>query len=347
MTRTYSGRGRAVTLAAGLAALAVAAGSAQAETALTVYTAWENDDLSLLKEAFEADNPDIVINWVRDSTGVVAAKLIAERDNPQADVVWGLAATNVGVLDNLGLLEPFVPDNLDTLSPKFRDPHDPPHWIGNSGWICAIIFNEAEAAAKNLPKPETWKDLADPVYRGEIVAPHPVSSGTGYMYDSGWLQTYGEEDGWAFMDALHENIARYMHSGSTPAVEAARGEYVIGLSFEVRGARLKSDGAPIDIIMPDEALCWDMQTVSIIKGTPKMDAAKRLMAWATSEKAMKLYGSVRSVTALPGSAVPLPFLPDHLEDRIMDQDFTWASENRERILTEWERRYGGKADAKN
>ena len=61
-------------------------------------------------------------------------------------------------------------------------------------------------------------------------------------------------------------------------------------------------------------------------------------------KIVIFYGSVRSVTALPGVAQKLPHLPDALESRVMDQDFAWASKNRERILAEWERRYGSKAD---
>ena len=58
---------------------------------LTVYTAIEAEDLKKYAAAFNADHPDITINWVRDSTGIVTAKLLAEKDNPQADVIWGLA----------------------------------------------------------------------------------------------------------------------------------------------------------------------------------------------------------------------------------------------------------------
>jgi iron(III) transport system substrate-binding protein len=85
--------------------LAIPAG-ALAATELTVYTAYENDDLKAYKAAFEKDNPGIVINWVRDSTGVVTAKLIAEKENPRADVVWGLAVTSLLVLEDLDLLLP-------------------------------------------------------------------------------------------------------------------------------------------------------------------------------------------------------------------------------------------------
>ena len=62
---------------------------------LTVYTALEADQLKAYKDAFEAKNPGTTINWVRDSTGVVTAKLLAEKAAPVADVVMGLAATSL------------------------------------------------------------------------------------------------------------------------------------------------------------------------------------------------------------------------------------------------------------
>jgi iron(III) transport system substrate-binding protein len=331
----------------GVALVALAASTAAvAKTDLTVYTAYENDDLKAYKAAFEKDNPDITINWVRDSTGVVTAKLIAEKENPRADAVWGLAVTSLLVLEDMDLLVPYAPKGLDKLSPKFRDPAATPRWLGNSGWICAIIFNEAEAKKKNAPKPVTWKDLANPAYKGQIVMSHPASSGTGFMYVSAWLQLYGEDEGWKFMDALHQNVARYMHSGSAPAAVAAKGEYMVGLGFDVRGSRLKEEGAPIAVIMPTDGLGWDMNAMAIVKGTKKAEAARKLMDWGVSETANRLYGSTRAIAAIPGYAQPLPHLEKNIDDRIMKQDFSWAAKNRARILAEWEKRYGSKADPK-
>lgn len=320
--------------------------SAAAAIELTIYSAYENDDLTAYKKAFEASHPGVVINWVRDSTGVVAAKLLAEKENPRADAVWGLAVTNLDFIKAQGLLEPYAPANLASIPGQFRDPNDPPAWVGNSAWICAIAYNEIEGGKLNLPKPETWTDLANPVYRNQIVMPHPASSGTGFMYVSAWLQTYGEEKGWQFMDALHENISRYTHSGSAPSVIAARGEQVIGLGFEFRASRLKAEGAPIDIILPTEALGWEMNAFAIVKGTKKLEAVKELADWASSEDAMRLYGKTRSVVAIPGMEEPVEFIPADIYQRIMKQDFAWAAENRTRILEEWERRYGSKAEPK-
>ena len=80
-----------------LATLGLSTAAFAQKTKLTVYTAIENEQLDPFKKAFEADNPAIEIAWVRDSTGVMTAKLIAEKDNPRADVIWGLAASSVGL----------------------------------------------------------------------------------------------------------------------------------------------------------------------------------------------------------------------------------------------------------
>ena len=53
-----------------------------AATELTVYTAVEAEDLKKYAARFNEDHPDIKINWVRDSTGIVTAKLLAEKEKP-------------------------------------------------------------------------------------------------------------------------------------------------------------------------------------------------------------------------------------------------------------------------
>lgn len=92
------------------------ASNAVAGTELTVYTAVEAEDLKRYAETFNQDHPDIKINWVRDSTGIVTAKLLAEKNNPQADVVCGLAGTSLLLLKAEGMLEPYAPTVSATVS---------------------------------------------------------------------------------------------------------------------------------------------------------------------------------------------------------------------------------------
>ena len=101
-----------------------------AETELTVYTAVEAEDLSRYAAKFNESHPDITINWVRDSTGIITAKLLAERDNPQADVVWGLAGTSLLLLKAEGMLEAYKPAGVEKLDSKFVDSDNPPAWVG-------------------------------------------------------------------------------------------------------------------------------------------------------------------------------------------------------------------------
>ena len=80
-----------------LLAFAVGA-SAQTKTQLLVYTALETDQLKAYQEGFNKAYPDIELKWVRDSTGVITAKLLAEKANPQADAVMGVAASSLALL---------------------------------------------------------------------------------------------------------------------------------------------------------------------------------------------------------------------------------------------------------
>lgn len=317
---------------------------AQSKTELLVYSALEADQIKAYEEAFEKAHPGIDLKFVRDSTGIVTAKLLAEKANPQADVVWGLAATSLMLLDKEGMLMPYAPKGLEAVKPAMRDSRPQPTWVGMDVWASAVCFNTVEAAKKNMPLPKSWADLTNPAYKGQISMPHPASSGTGYLMVSSWLQMMGEDKGWAYMDALHENMGSYTHSGSKPCRQAGAGEYPVGLSFEYRANKTKKDGAPIAIVLPSEGLGWDMEATAILKTTKKVDAAKALADWAVSRQANELYAKNFAVVALPGIQEKLEFIEGDVEKMLAKNDFTWAASNRERVLAEWSRRYESKAE---
>jgi iron(III) transport system substrate-binding protein len=330
------------------AGLALAASAWAQKTQLLVYTALETDQLKAYQEGFNRVHPDIDVKWVRDSTGVITAKLLAEKNNPQADVVMGVAATSLALMDKQGMLQPYAPLNLDAIMSQYRDKKNPPAWWGMNVWGATICFNTVEAKKRNIPAPETWKDLTKPVYKGQVVMPNPASSGTGYFDVIAWLTLFGDDkgkgDGWKFMDGLHENIGQYTHSGSKPCNMAASGEYVVGISFEYRANANKARGAPIDLVFPKEGLGWDLEAFAIHKGTKKLDAAKKLADWASSKDAMILYGKNFAITAQSGVAPPLPNIPKDYESRLIKLDFNYAANERERILAEWTKRYDGKSE---
>lgn len=328
------------------ALLAAMTAPVMAATDLTVYTAFEPEQLAELKTAFERQHPDINIKWVRDSTGVVTARLLAEKAQPKADVVWGLAATSLMQLDQQQMLAGYAPKGLDKLDSRFRDPKAEPHWIGLDAFFSAICFNKVEAEKQGIPAPTNWSDLTKPIYKGKVIMPNPSSSGTGFLSVAGWLQTMGEQQGWQYMTGLHQNIDRYTHSGSAPCKLAASGETVVGISFDFPATSLKGKGAPIDVIFPSEGSGWDMEAAAILKGTPKLEAAKQLLDFAATEQANSLYNKSFAVVAIPQVAKARDGYPADIKGQMIENDFAWAARERNQILSQWTASFDGKSEAK-
>ena len=316
------------------------------KTKLTVYTALENDQLGPYKQAFEAANNDVEIAWVRDSTGVITARLLAEKDNPRADVIWGLGASSIALFDSMGMLQGYTPKGADQIKPVFRSDKNPMMWTGMDAWLAVMCYNTIEGGKKNMPKPTSWADLANPVYKDSVVMPNPASSGTGYQAVYAWLQIMGEKAGWEFMDKLHQNIAVYTHSGSAPCVQAAKGERVIGIGFDMRGAKEKTAGAPIDIILAKEGAPWDMEATAIVKGTKNMAAAQKVADFAISKGAYELYGKYYAIVGYPGMNPAPPNYPPSADSAMVKIDLSKMGAERARILAEWTKRYDGKSAAK-
>ncbi|WP_036478463.1 putative 2-aminoethylphosphonate ABC transporter substrate-binding protein [Myxosarcina sp. GI1] len=320
------------------------ASSGTGADSITVYTALEDDQLGGYLKSFKEEHPDIEVNVVRDSTGIVTAKLLAEKDNPRADVVWGLAASSLLVADEQGLLEPYAPANLKNVQEKLRDSSDPPKWVGIDAWMSAFCVNTIELEEKNLPMPNSWADLTNPVYKNQIVMSNPASSGTGYLSVSAILQMMGEEQGWEYLDSLHQNVAQYMHSGSKPCKVAGTGEYPIGVSFGYRAAIQKEDGEPIEAVFPEEGSGWDIEANALVKKDNIKPASKTFLDWAISKDISQQYAENFAITAVKTDVKPPAAFPSDPTAQLIDNDFQWAANNRDRILEEWKSRYDSKSE---
>ena len=336
-----------IAVAAAMATALAGMTAAQAETDLLVYTAVEADELKKFKNAFEADNPDVNIKWVRDSTGIITSKLLAEKDNPKADIVWGVATTSLLLLSKYDYFQGYAPKGVEKLEKKYYDTqNNPPLWVGQRAWIASICFNTVEGKKHSLPLPSSWNDLTKSVYKGHVIMPNPNSSGTGFLDVSSWIQMKGEDKAWKYMDALHANIARYTHSGSKPCKLAAKGEIPIGVSFAYRGAKSKNKGAPLEVIAPSEGVGWDLEAFGIVRNTKNLKAARALADWSVTEKANRIYNEEYAVVAMPGIAKPVKNFPAGISGKMIDNDFQWAASNRIRVLDEWRKRYDGKSEPK-
>lgn len=310
---------------------------------LTIYTASQKEQVAATAARLAEIVPEAQIEWVRASTGTITSRVLAERDQPKADMIMGLSAASMLVLKKAGLLEAYMPQGVGQLRSSFLDPDPPYSFTGMDVYFPVICVNAEQARGERLQSPLLWRDLTHPEFKGRIVMAHPGSSGTGYGLVAGWLQSMGEEAGWAFMDALHENVDAYLHTGSAPCLDVARGSHLIGLGLDMRAAAEKARGAPIETIVPLDRVGWDLETFAIVKGTPHLALARRIADWAATREANEIYAQSYSIVAHPGARIPPAIALSHAEARMARVSLNWIAENRERIIAEWVRRYDGKA----
>jgi len=336
-----------------LAGVVYAGGSRQSGNAddpssgtITVYTALEDEQVTEYLDVFNKRYPNIKVNIIRESTGIITARLLAEKSNPQADLVWGTAASSMMVMDDLGMLQPYSPKGIERILPKFKSNKSVPTWVGIDAWETAFVINTVELAKLGLRPDDikSYNDLLRPQLKQHVVMSNPNSSGTGFLTVAGVLQLNGKNTngGWDYLTRLHDNIDQYVHSGSRPAKMAASGECVVGVSFGYAGISERKKGAPVVINFPTEGSGWDMEANALMKKSKISAAAKTFLDWAITDEAMNLYKKNYPIIATGGDGNYDGYDSDPVK-QLIDNDFTWTATNRESILNEWMRRFDGKS----
>lgn len=258
---------------------------------VVIYNA--SDDVnSAVVAAFKSKHPDIDVKFVSGSTGPIAERAIAEKSNPQADVIYLINDTALEQMTQAGVFEPYEPAN-SKISADFRQPDG--FYNKYFATTMCMIVNTKRLADKNLPMPTTWEDLIKPVYHNEISMPSPLKSGTGGSI----LTTFVDAFGWPFVENVNENVFKYSDGGSGGAELAAAGEVTIGLSFDTTCFEQKSSGKPVEVvygrITPNIT-----EGGGLVAGAPHPEEAKVFLDFMASDDAAAVLGKVVGSTAVPG-----------------------------------------------
>jgi ABC-type Fe3+ transport system substrate-binding protein len=168
---------------------------------------------------------------------------------------------------------------------KVKDAED--YWACFSPWIVTNIYNEKVMKALRLPPPKTWKDLLNPIYRGNIVHTLPYASGTQHEVVEILLQGFGEKEGWAINRLLAAQLARFS-TGSTDTTQVVnRGEVPIGIAQPQMNAMVaRKDGYPIRDLLPDKTILVP-EAVALLKNAPNEAVGKIFLDWLFSMEGQK------------------------------------------------------------
>nr|CAD6412377.1 ABC transporter substrate-binding protein [Rhizobium sp. Q54] len=306
-----------------VAATAFLAGAVHAAD-LVIYTSQPNEDAQATVDGFKAAHPDLDVEWVRDGTPKIMAKLMAEIEagNPVADVLLIADTVTLERMKQAGQLLAHKSPEAQNFDPALYDADG--HYYSTKLITTGIMYNTQAAM-----KPESWADLAKPEAKGLVAMPSPLTSGAALIHAQ-TLAGVGSL-GWDYYRQLKDNGA--VASGGNGAVlkSVASGEKAYGMVVDYMPIREKAKGAPVEFVFPEEGVSAVTEPVAILSSTKHEEAAKTFIDYILSEEGQKVQLDLGYIPARNGLSVPAGF-PPREEIEVLPLDAADALKNSEQDL---------------
>ena len=283
----------------------------------------------------------IKVDFIDMSSGEVLSKLQAEKGKPSADVWFGGGLDSFITAKNKGLLEQYISPEMKEVPLKYRDKDG--YWSGVSLVLVGFMVNNEILADKKLAAPKTWADLTKPEYRDEVIMANPAISGTNYALVDNLIQELGEDKAWEYFEALNKNVPFLAKRGGEPPMKVTTGEFGVAV-IPMSGEFILMEGKyPVTTIYPEDMIPWVPAGMAIFKNAENLPEAKKFIDWALSEKGQTVIrdedprAMVRNGIKTPESIKTIDM------DKLINIDIERLGNEREKVLNEWNRRFGNKA----
>jgi len=308
-------------------------GCSKKQTELHVYSIIHDEETAALTQLF-TEKTGIPVTYLRATTGELVNRVIAEKNAPKADILLGGASSYHIQADAAGALEAYASPLAKEVPSYAVSPNKT--WTGFCVLTLGIGVNQTRFNEKfaGLKVPETWEDLLNPVYKGEIVLTNPVASSTAYLFVQNQLQRLGEDAGWDYLLKLAPLVGQFPDSGSAPAKLIGTGEYTLCVSYLHALAKYKSQGFDVTLVAPPQS-AGDVDCISIMKNTPNLNAAKKFVDFMLSTEAQELMSSLDFTIPVNPKAKPAGGSISIDQVDLISYDASKASKEKEAVLTKW------------
>ena len=229
------------------------------------------------------------------STGVMN-RLLAEKNNPQADVYWANEPVRADVLRQRAISTPFKPSAAQQIPEQFKDAQG--YWTGFSARARLLVVNRA---AKT--KPSGVLAYVDRKAKGKAVIANPLF-GTTTAQMAALFSVWGDEKAKQFLTGLKANQVKLSTSNGESADFVGSGEFEFALVDSDDAVDRIRHGKPIDIVYPDQGegevgVLIVPNAVALIRGGPNPDNGKRLIEYLVSKE------TERKLAAADCAQIPL------------------------------------------
>lgn len=223
------------------------------------------------------------------STGPLIAKVEAEKNNPQWDVVWFDGDGPMYTLDQAGLLlqhwQPANVSNYTALGKKLQSPDGSyiPTGITAAG---AIAYNTKDVPAADVPT--HWSDLLKPFFKGRVGMNNPAISGPTFPVVAGFLYGMGMTKGQQFFTQLKANGLKIYPTNKPDLAAVTTGVTYVAIAQDSAEIQAMQKGAPIKIVYPAGGVTMLPSALGIDANAPDMAAAKQFANFVLSPEGQKI-----------------------------------------------------------
>lgn len=275
----------------------------QDQNTVIIYSSSEQFRGDELQRQLDEKFPDIDSRVMYISTAKSASKLTVEKATTDCDIFLDMETAYIEKFkDNLANIEGLSKlEYMDGLTVEDNE-NLYATYIRQAG---SIVVNEEILEKHNLPAPETYEDLLDPMYKDLIAMPDPKSSGTGFMFYKSLVNERGLEGALEYFDQLEPNIKQFTESGSGPIKLLIQGEVAIGFALTYQAVDEINDGRPFKIIFPPEGSPFSVTGTGVIKGREKNEDVMKVYDFIINEYVLydKKYFSPEKIFKVQENAV--------------------------------------------
>ena len=321
--------------------------SVELEDTLVIYTTHSEEMVGVIADAF-TEKTGVAVEFI-NLKGELADRVRTEKENPQADIMFGGDAATYMILDNEGCFEATEPSWGADIDAAYKA--DNGNWYGTYLTPMVLFYNTNLLTAETAPA--DWSDLANEEYANMIVTRDSLSSSMGSTVASliqYYTETENEDAAWDYIGALSANTKNYYNSGSM--MFQAVGKDEAGISMAVINdvfTNRDTNAMPIEIVVPESGAIVITDCVAAIKDAPHANAAAAFMEFIGSEECQLM--TATDYNRMPVITSILDDCPEWMQTEFSVLDVDWAeiSENKSTWLQKWETDYidANKTVAKN
>lgn len=252
-------------------------------------TLMSHDSFSISEEvvaAFE-ERYGVTLRFLKSGdTGAALNQAILSRNNPMADVFFGVDNTFMSRALKAGIFETYRSDKLSEIEDKLKlDPHNRLLPV-DYGDVC-LNYDKAYFRERGLNPPNSLVDLVKPAYDSLTVVENPATSSPGLAFLMATIGHFGEDDYLLYWKKLRESGVLVVNGweeaywGHFSA--ASKGNRPIVVSYassppaEVYYSKKTLTEAPTAAVTTGQSCFRQIEFVGILKGTTKRYLAEKLV----------------------------------------------------------------------